>query len=61
MEFEERQVWRKEGPYDWLRVERIVAPNYPDYDGGLSGATITSFPPQLKGIQLRGGVIYASR
>ena len=55
---EEGQVWRKEGPYGWLRVERIVAPNYPEYDGGLPGATITSFPPQLKGIQLRGGKQY---
>ena len=49
------QVWRKEGPHDWLRVEKIIAPGHPDYDGGLAGATITSFPPQLKGIQLRGG------
>ena len=24
---EEGQVWRKEGPYDWLRVDKIVAPN----------------------------------
>jgi len=49
------QVWRKQGPYGWLRIERILDPDYGEYDGGCHGCTVTSFPPQLKGIQLRGG------
>lgn len=55
------QVWRKKGPYDWLRIEHIEDPTYPSeysYDGGLPGVGITSFPPQLKGIQLKGGTRY---
>ena len=49
------QVWRKQGPYDWQRIERILDPEYDEYDGGCPGCIVTSFPPQLKGIQLRGG------
>ena len=54
----EGQIWRKQGPYNWLKIERIVDPDYQNYDGGLPGVTITSYPPQLKGIQLRGGKQY---
>lgn len=49
------QVWRKQGPYGWLKIERILAPGHPDYDGGLPGCVARYFPPQLKGIKLRGG------
>ena len=55
IKIEAGQVWRKDGAYDWLKVERIVDPEYPNYDGGCAGVIITSYPPQLKGIQLRGG------
>ena len=54
----EGQVWRKSGPHGWLKIEQIQSPKHPGYDGGLQGATITAFPPQLKGIQLRGGKQY---
>ena len=49
------QVWRKQGPYGWCRIEKILDPRYPDYDGGLPGCVARYFPPQLKGIKLRGG------
>ena len=55
MKLKEGQIWRKQGPYDWIRIERIIMPGYPDYDGGLPGMVVRNFPPQLKGIQLRGG------
>lgn len=52
------QVWRKEGPHGWIRIERILTPSHQNYDGGFPGATITSFPPQVNGIQMRGGKQY---
>lgn len=55
MILKEGQIWRKQGPYDWIKIERILMPGYPDYDGGLPGIVVRHFPPQLKGIQLRGG------
>ena len=58
MEFEVGQVWRKDGPYDWLSIEQILDPDYPNYDNGCIGVVVKSFPPQLKGIQLRGGKRY---
>lgn len=55
-EIKEGQVWRKEGPHGWYRIDHICDPNYPDaeYDGGLPGVFVTEFPPQLHGIQCRG-------
>ena len=58
MEIKVGQVWRKLGPYGWWKIERIVAPGYPRYDGGLPGVSITAYPPQLNGIWLRGGKQY---
>jgi len=55
MKIEVGQIWRKQGPYGWLKIERILAPGYPDYDGGLSGCVARYYPPQLKGIKRRGG------
>jgi len=52
---QEGQVWRKLVPHDWVRVENIQDPTYPNYDGGMVGCSVTYFPPQLSGIQLRGG------
>ena len=52
----EGQIWRKFGPFDWLRVNNIQDPVNPAYDGGAIGCGVTLFPPQLKGMQLRGGV-----
>ncbi len=49
-------VWRKEGPGDWIRIEAIQDPALPEtYDGGLPGVSVTQFPFQNHGIQLRGG------
>jgi hypothetical protein len=49
-------VWRKEGPGDWIRIEAIQDPALPEaYDGGLPGVSVTQFPFQDHGIQLRGG------
>ena len=33
------QVWRKHGPCDWLRVNRIMLPNTEHDDGGLPGVS----------------------
>jgi len=33
-------VWRKDGPCDWLRVERLMLPGEPGYDGGLAGVSV---------------------
>jgi hypothetical protein len=49
------QVWRKLGPYDWLKVDMIHDPRYTGYDGGLIGCSVTFFPPQKKKIVLRDG------
>jgi len=53
-EIKEGQVWRKEGPHGWYRIDQICDTKYSEYDGGLSGVFVTEFPPQLKGIQCRG-------
>ena len=53
-EIKEGQIWRKDGPHGWYRIEHICDPEYPEYDGGLPGVFVTEFPPQLKGIQCRG-------
>ena len=52
------QVWRKQGPYDWLKIERIQDPDYPEYDGGIAGCSARYYPAQLKGIYLRGGKVF---
>ena len=58
MEMQVGQVWRKHGPHGWLKIEKILDPRYPEYDGGLPGCVARYFPPQLKGIKLRGGKTY---
>ena len=55
MEIEVGQVWRKKGPYDWVKITHIEDPRYPNYDGGLIGVGVIAYPPQIKGIKLRGG------
>jgi hypothetical protein len=55
MKIEVGQVWRKRGPFHWLKIENIQDPEYPGYDGGLIGCSARFYPPQLKGIKLRGG------
>lgn len=35
----EGQVWRKAGPFDWLRVEKVMLPGTPGDDGGLPGVS----------------------
>lgn len=39
-EFKVGQVWRKCGPVDALRIERILLPGYPRYDGGAPGISV---------------------
>ena len=56
MELKEGQIWRKEGPYSWLKILQILDPEYIGYDGGLHGVRVVYYPPQLKGIQCCGGV-----
>ena len=51
----EGQIWRKHGPYGWLKIIQILDPEYSGHDGGLPGSVVVYFPPQLKGIQCRGG------
>lgn len=55
MTIKEGQVWRKEGPGDWLKIIQILDPDYGTYDGGKHGCIVHCYPDQLKGIQLRGG------
>ena len=55
MRLEEGQIWRKQGPYGWLKILQILDPEYKGYDGGLPGARVVFYPPQLKGIECRGG------
>lgn len=49
------QIWRKRGPFDWLKIDMIHDPRYPGYIGGLIGCEVTFYPPQKKKINLRGG------
>ncbi|MDH0609858.1 hypothetical protein N5D28_13325 [Stutzerimonas stutzeri] len=34
------QVWRKMGPIDALRIERVMLPGNPQYDGGAPGISV---------------------
>lgn len=34
------QVWRTAGPYGWVRVESLMFPGSPDYDGGAPGVSV---------------------
>lgn len=55
-EIKEGQIWRKEGPVGWIKIERIQDPEYPcEYDGGCHGVVVRLLPDQMKGIQCRGG------
>ena len=58
MDIKEGQTWRKQGPYDWLKIIQILDPDYPGHDGGKHGARCNYYPPQLKGMQCRGGETY---
>lgn len=55
MKLKKGQIWRKVGPYGWLNILQVLDPEYPRYDGGLHGARVVYYPPQLNGIQCRGG------
>lgn len=33
-------VWRKNGPCDWVKVLRVQMPHNPNYDGGLPGCSV---------------------
>jgi hypothetical protein len=34
------QVWRTAGAYGWQRVEAVLLPGSPEYDGGLPGVVV---------------------
>jgi hypothetical protein len=55
MDIKEGQIWRKCGPHDWLKIIQILDPEYPGHDGGKHGAMCRYYPPQLAGMQCRGG------
>ena len=38
----EGEIWRKQGPMDWCRIDRDETPEVEDYDGGLSGFAVSS-------------------
>jgi len=46
----EGQVWRKSGPFDWLRVKTIMFPGTPGDDGGLPGVSFDALGKNGKGI-----------
>lgn len=61
VEIKEGQVWRKQGPFGWIKIEKILDPKYSseyEYDGGLLGCVARYYPPQLKGVKLCGGKTY---
>jgi hypothetical protein len=33
-------VWRKNGPCNWVKVIRVQMPHNPNYDGGLPGCSV---------------------
>jgi len=33
------QVWRKDGPFEWLQISAIRFKNSPGYDGGMPGVS----------------------
>jgi len=55
MRLEEGQIWRKQGPYGWLKILQILDPEYRGYDGGIPGARVVFYPPQTRGIECSGG------
>jgi hypothetical protein len=40
------QVWRTEGMFGWERVERVVLPGWPDFDGGMPGIVVRERSPR---------------
>lgn len=36
----EGEIWRKQGPMDWCRIDRNETSEAEDYDGGLSGFAV---------------------
>lgn len=38
------QIWRKRGPIDAIKIERVMLPGYPENDGGAPGI---SFRPTI--------------
>ena len=39
---ERGQVWRTRGPCGWIRIESVVLPGRPEYDGGAPGVQYRS-------------------
>lgn len=53
MEFEAGQIWRKDGPVGWERIEEVLTPDNPYYDGGAPGIIVTSFNNQVKNQEIK--------
>lgn len=34
------QVWRKAGPCDAVKIERVMQPGYDEHDGGIPGMSV---------------------
>ena len=41
MKLQPGQIFRKAGPQDWMKINIIQLPGYPDYDGGSPGVFFT--------------------
>ena len=38
----EGEIWRKQGPFDWCRIDRNETPEATDYVGGLPGFAVST-------------------
>lgn len=53
------QVFRKDGPRDWMRVERVLIPEHPEYDGALPGVSVRRSDSGGRGWQKQGWFVPA--
>ena len=42
---ERGQIWRTKGRYGWIRIEHVMLPGRPEYDGGLPGISYETRDP----------------
>lgn len=54
------QVFRKNGPCDWMRVERVLIPGHPEYDGALPGVSVRRSDSGGRGWKKRGWFVPAA-
>lgn len=36
----EGQIWRKDGPCDWVKIIKVLIPGHPQHDGGAPGCSV---------------------